>query len=210
MAIEELLKKRRQIRQFSTTDLPSKTLIQDLIKKAYDITPSKQNFYPYQVFVIGPEDHKDREKFLNIIQKHPGGSDNINAWSAPYILLFCGRFIEEHPDPVIKERIKRGMFYEQMSPTMFGGYQPQIALEIGMFAMNLTSLCMENNVDVSYQLCLPDYDKTKSEWEKLSFMKTLYIIEKTLFCMQLGYEHKNARKNVSEIKPNVHEVVKFI
>ena len=211
MTVEQLLKKRKQTRRFSTTNIPSKTLIQSLFNKTFEITPSKQNFYPYQVFVIGPEDHKDRKKFLDILNITPGGTGNINAWSAPYILLFCSRFTKEHPDPKVTKRIKeRGLFYEQTDAGLFPGYEAQISLEVGMFAMNLTALCMEKNIDVSYQQCLPVYKKTRRKWRELSFMKNMLIIEKTLFCMQLGHKHKKAIDNDREIKPNIEEVIKFI
>tara|TARA_B100000214_G_C23854246_1_gene574895 strand:- start:219 stop:869 length:651 start_codon:yes stop_codon:yes gene_type:complete len=213
MTVEQLLKKRKQVNIFDKENIPSETLVHSLLKKAFELSPSKQNFYPFQVFCIGPNDHYSREVFFDILKNTPGGTGNINAWSAPYILFFCSRLTKEHPDPKIKERIKKGLAYEQMDPKLFLEYETQIGIEIGMYSKVLTSLCMEQNIDVAYQLCFPPIKSKRpgmlERWHKLSFIKNLHEVEKLMFCMQLGYDTKK-QENDREIKPNVDEIVKVV
>ena len=209
MIIEQILKRRKQVKIFDKENIPSKKLIYKLVKKAYELSPSKQNFYPYQVFIIGPENHYSREIFFDILKDTPGGTGNINAWNSPYILFFCSRLTKEHPDPKIKERIKKGLIYEQLDTKLFKDYETEIGLEIGMFAKVLTTLCMEQNVDVAYQQCLPEYSKMLKQWQRLSFIRNLHEVEKVLFCMQLGYDSKT-KENDRELKPNVEEIVKIV
>ena len=53
MSVEDLLKKRRQIREtWDPEKIPSKELINDLLSKAFDLAPSKQNLYPFKILSL--------------------------------------------------------------------------------------------------------------------------------------------------------------
>ena len=75
--IEETLKKRKQVRIYDTERVPDIQLIKTIITKAFEVSASKQNFYPYNVFVLHkPEDLKT---FWEITKSAPGGEDNYNV-----------------------------------------------------------------------------------------------------------------------------------
>ena len=77
MSIEELYKKRRQIRAaWDQENLPSRELIFDLLKKSMDITPSKQNLFPYKIHAYGPENCKEKETIAKICSLFKEGSVN--------------------------------------------------------------------------------------------------------------------------------------
>ncbi len=57
----ELLSKRRHIHKFDTEKTPPKEQIDDLLYKAWKVTPSKNNFMPYHVNVLGPEHVSEKE-----------------------------------------------------------------------------------------------------------------------------------------------------
>ena len=63
---------------------------------------------------------------------------------------------------------------------------------------------LENNVDVSYQLCFPDWVGEAHKWEKFPFIQ-----ENVLLCMQLGYDSKKM-DNEREKKPTIEKVIKWI
>ena len=57
----ELLSKRRHIHLFDTEKIPPNELIDDLLYKAWKTTPSKNNFMPYHVNVLGPERWREKK-----------------------------------------------------------------------------------------------------------------------------------------------------
>ena len=57
----ELLSKRRHIHKFDAEKIPPKEQIDDLLYKAWKVTPSKNNFMPYHVNVLGPEHVSEKE-----------------------------------------------------------------------------------------------------------------------------------------------------
>ena len=198
--IEETLKKRKQVRIYDTERVPDIELIKTIITKAFEVSASKQNFYPYNVFVLHkPEDLKT---FWEITKSAPGGEDNYNVETAPYSLIITRRTVETHPDPKIKERVARGHVYPIMDKN--SNEDHRVAIEVGMFAKVLTTMALENNIDVAYQLCIPDFDGKPEKWSKFPFIQ-----ENVLLCMQLGYDSKK-KDNDREIKPQIDDVVKWI
>jgi hypothetical protein len=198
--IEETLKKRKQVRIFNTRKAPGIELVKRIITKAFEVSASKQNFYPFNVFILHKEE--DRKIFWEITKSAPGGDGNYNAETGPYHLIFTRRTVTTHPDPKIKERIARGHVYPIMDKN--SNEDHRVAIEVGMFAKVLTTMALEHNIDVAYQLCFPDFDGQPEKWSKLPFVK-----ENVLLCMQLGYD-SNKKDNDREIKPQIDEVVKWI
>jgi|SRR6056300_1128976 hypothetical protein len=198
--IENVLKKRKQVRIFDTEKAPNIELVKTIIIKAFEVSASKQNFYPYNVFVL----HKpeDRKTFWEITKSAPGGEGNYNVETAPYHLIFTRRTPTTHPDPIMKERMAKGLVYPIMNKDSKEDHR--VSIEVGMFAKVLTTLALENNIDVSYQLCFPDWDGESHKWEKFSFIQ-----ENVLFCMQLGYDSKKMN-NEREKKPIIEKVIKWI
>ena len=113
----KLLSKRNHIHRYKEDKIPPKELIDDLLYKAWKTTPSKNNFMPYHVNVLGPE-HVDEKasitkkcmvnkKQINEekIPKHYS-KDHGDKWeedgsnpsfihisTAPYVLVFTQRII---------------------------------------------------------------------------------------------------------------------
>ena len=55
MSTFDLLEKRRHVRTYKTDKHPPKELIEKLLWKTWKTTPSKNNFMPYNVHVLGPD-----------------------------------------------------------------------------------------------------------------------------------------------------------
>ena len=56
MNLLKLLDSRRHVWHFDEKKIPSENLVKECLHKAWKVTPSKNNFMPYHVNVIGPED----------------------------------------------------------------------------------------------------------------------------------------------------------
>ena len=203
MSIEELLKKRKQTRYYNLQRYPSVEIVKELVDKSFDLTASKQNLYPYKVHIIGPNDKNIMKALYEITCIQSGGDRNFNILSAPYCLIFTTRLVK-NPDTRILANIKKGHKYSVCDPELYNNMRSMTAIEIGMFSKVLTSLCLEKNIDVSYQLCFPEYSHKKEVWKKLPFIE-----DPVLFIMQLGYKTGLTNYNV-EKKPNINEVINWI
>ena len=62
--LTDIMEKRKNI-QFFKEEAPDKNLIDDILRKAHDLVPTKNNFWYYKIRVYGPE-HKDEKRKLAI------------------------------------------------------------------------------------------------------------------------------------------------
>ena len=59
--ITDIMKARHNISWFSD-EIPDKKLIDDILKKAHDLVPHKNNFWYYRIKVLGPEHQEEKKK----------------------------------------------------------------------------------------------------------------------------------------------------
>ena len=205
MTIEELLLKRQQTRLFDTNKIPNKEISEGIIKTAFKLTASKQNLYPYTVHVLGPENKQEKLDFYDIVCHQSGGSNNINIKNAPYCLIFTIRLVT-NPDPIIAYRMSKGHTYSICDPKQYKLQISGVSLEVGMFAKTITTLAMEQGLDVAYTGCFPNYEHNKELWKKLSFIDDIVI-----FAMQFGYRFNDYNaKLIKETKPHIDEVINWV
>jgi len=203
--IEELLLKRQQTREYDVNKLPNKKVVEDILAKAFKLTASKQNLYPYKVHILGPDNKDFKKVFYDIVNHQPGGLQNWNVAQAPYCLIFTKRFVA-NPDPEIYDRMNNGENYNVCDPKKYHKDNRSSAIEIGMFAKVLTTLVLEKNMDVSYTGCFPSYNDNKELWKKLPF-----IDDTVIFSMQFGYRFSDySFKRKKEKKPDINEVFNWV
>ena len=205
MTIEELLLKRQQTKLFHTEKIPEKEVAEKIINTAFNLTASKQNLYPYKVHVLGPENKQEKLDFYDVVSHQKGGPQNINVKHAPYCLIFTIRLVT-NPDPVIAYRKSQGHSYDITDPKQYKGQMPGVSLEVGMFAKTITTLAMEQGLDVAYTGCFPDWHNNRDIWKKLTFIDDIVI-----FSMQFGYRfNEYAFKRAKEKKPHINEVINWV
>lgn len=128
----------RYIMEYDTEDIPDIHLIKQSLYESWNTTPSKQNFMPYNIFVLGPEDKKikeliyynaiTQEYFTNhhrydidesdpkAIEKamidHRVSVQYMNLKTAPYVLI-CTQRVETIPNPFNQYLANKGWNYEQ-------------------------------------------------------------------------------------------------
>lgn len=77
--IEEVFSKRRQIRAaWDQKKIPSKEIIHDLLDRTLNISPSKQNLFPFKIHAYGPNNSKERAAVGQICTLYQTGS--VNHW----------------------------------------------------------------------------------------------------------------------------------
>lgn len=77
--MEELFAKRRQIRAaWDQQKLPSTELVKDLLNRSLNISPSKQNLYPFKIHAFGPHNPEEKQIIGQICNLFKTGS--VNHW----------------------------------------------------------------------------------------------------------------------------------
>lgn len=214
MSMYSTFKKRRQIREaWDPTRSPSKEIISNLLEKTLDISPSKQNLFPFKIHAFGPDNVEERDIVSQICCLWDKGAVNdfdIDRDSgirnshkkAPWVLVFESRLCE--PNVFVKEYsewVEEESYYKRFTQCDPNRYRNMCntkltSIEVGMFIQTLAGLCLENDLAISYIRSFPDWiwkekegyykkDKNKQglDWDALP-----QITEHPLMVVQIGYK----------------------
>lgn len=222
--IDELLQKRRYVKEFyKEADIP-RDLVDSLLEKTWKVTPSKNNFMPYKVHVLGPEHIYYKEKvFLNCLKNESDGDGQdvndimdsrygtqppnyANILSCSYLLVFTLR-PEDKPNELQKFLINRGHNYEAVNEKKINKIYPGASLEVGLFMDCFSALCIFHGIDVSFVGC---FSKDLSDWKDLPF-----ITHKPLSIMPIGKgkiyrDEEDAVKKGFDLRPDYNRIVNFV
>ena len=220
----ELLDKRRHVRQWQE-EYPEKSVIESVLWKAWKVSPSKQNFMPYTVTVLGPDKAKEKELVWGLSRKNKKhvNESHKEGWeepainpdydyikTAPYVVIFSQR-APCKPNQFIEYLLSiRYDHYEQMHDTEeeLKAILKTSAIETGIFAANLTAFCIEAGIDTSYTLCFPS---NVDKWKDIPV-----ITHNPLLIMGLGYcklsrrESMDPRMSALDMKPDSEEIIKWL
>jgi len=213
--IFEKFKKRRAVLEYDTASTVSRTMINNLLRQAWEVTPSKNNFMPYTIHVLGPEhQHYKNLTYQNCLNNEgrADGTDLVkkyaqhlpfyaNILSCSYLLIFTQR-LEDQPNPYQIDAMRRGCKFEcTTEETLESGYVGA-ALEVGMFSDVFGGLCQENDIDVSSVLC---FTRNLNAWSELPF-----ITRKPLLLMTAGKAKVYKGANPMNLRPEFERIVNFI
>lgn len=203
------LKNRKFISWFDQDNIPEKKVIKSIIKKTFELVPSKQCIMPYMITVFGPEFKKEKEEIIKLTthqhMRIEYGKNLNEQLKAPYLLIFSTRLIT-NPSKKIKGMIKKGIRIKVCEEDNFNSpeVKASTSLEIGMFSMILTALALEHNIDTAYTLC-----------QFVDPRNQTIVKNHALFIMSLGYcdplksykDFKDKRIKEGEIKPKMEDVI---
>lgn len=222
--IENILKKRKAVREYNTSVDISEELIDKLLYQTWAVTPSKNQFMPYTVNILGPA-HQDYKNliYLNCLSNE-NKTDNIedceseryqkflpqyaNIKSCSYLLVFTMR-LEDSPNKMQQLAIDKGRRHEATDETRLNKLYSTASLEVGMFANTLSALCLENEIDVSYVLC---FHKDLAQWSNIPFVKRQPILLMTIGKGDIyRVDHlKQYGWLEYDLKPDYKKIVNFI
>ena len=63
MAIQDSLKKRAHVVHYKTDDIPTRDTIERILRTGYPLATSKQNAFPYKVWVLGPNAERSNKLY---------------------------------------------------------------------------------------------------------------------------------------------------
>ena len=246
MSIFDTMEKRHHVYEYHDKDIPDEK-VKELLWKAWKISPSKHNFMPYKVSVIGPNRQREKSKMWKKCQynhkraeavgaKLPRENLDVNPYADnpeeytfntnpaynhvkhnSHLLIFSARICKLNG--YLKHVVaKEGHYAEQCEKSEVTNLRVSSSFEASLFAANLTALCIEQGIDVSYNLCFPG---RKEEWKNMPYL--WYDKEKKyarVFAnMSLGYgkyyRHqwlKKVKPNIGhlDLKPEVDEVIEWV
>jgi len=228
MNVYEIIEKRRHVNKFKEDVYPDKELVQDLLYKSWKVTPSKNNFMPYTLHVLGPKCKFQKRKVWQLsmynkkntnerhnvmdIENYQEDGHNKNfefLRTVPYLIIAEQRVCE--PNPFVRSSIAEGNnIYEQMHEELLDDILKTTAFEVGMFKANLSALCLEQGIDVSCIACTPHIPKP---WQVSGFDFIKYPV---LIVIGLGYCEESRRdvmtKEASDLdkKPEPETILRWV
>lgn len=221
--IYETFKKYKYAIEYNQSEVISDDVIDSMLKKTWEVTPSKNNFIPYKIHVIGPKHQSLKDlvykKCLNnesmidevsdveSIRYHTVKPNFANILSCSHLFIFTQR-VETQFNALQQLSISRGCCYEQTDETKLESAAVNARIEIGLFCSIFAGICFENNIDIAHTLCFSD---RLSSWSEPEFK----FIDKTpllLMTVGKGLRYRQDQPNTTEMirKPDYSRIVNFI
>lgn len=219
--IEEIFKKRKHVREYDTSVEISSELIDSLLRKAWSMTPSKNQFMPYKAHVLGNEHKEYKDIVLNICSSHDAGMSGgwpdmqinpefLHMKTCSHMIVFTLRH-DQKPNEEMFMRMLRGRIYEQSSSESLNMFPENAFLELGFFVNMLTGMCLENGIDISYTRC---FSGDISVWNSAGLT---FIEDSPMLVLTMGkgitYRVDIAKKYGwldTDLKPEYERIVNFI
>jgi hypothetical protein len=217
------LEKYKYVLEYDSTADILKDTIESILKKTWKITPSKNNFMPYSVFILGPDKQESKNEVYKLCIKNEEKANGIanieeeryqnfkpqfwNVVSCSYLLIFTPR-VETIPNPWQAYCMQQGNVYNQMNEEKMNSVAVTSAIEIGMFTNTFAYFCLEKNIDVSYTMC---FSNDVKDWQNIS--KDIKYSPTILMSVGKGLRYRQPAHNPIEqldLKPNYERIVKFI
>lgn len=223
----ELLEtKRKHVKTYSDK-IPPKELIENALWKAWKTSPSKNNAMAYEVLVWGPEKKLKKEAIYSLcVKNHIAAEDRAvgqglmdktqngvanpyyeHVKNNPYLITIHSRIAS--PNLFYQKQIKTGHFYDQ-------AHNPEhiidsVAVEVGLFAANLTNYLLENNLDMSYNSC---FKRQVEDWHNVGLYE---IRQRPILMISCGYAQRYRMEDLKDrgqedwdTKPELDEIIKYV
>ena len=220
--ILNLLNRRQHVILYDEENITEKKLIEDLLWKAWKVTPSKNSFMPYHCNVLGPDKVNEKhsiwqksmmnKKQINEKEIKDHKEDGYNPYfkhlsSAPYLLVFTQRVCK--PNAYYQRSIDEGDYFEQTDSKKVESMIRTTATEVGMFMANLSAFALEKGLDTSTIACFP-YSNLKA-WSDLPWVKYPVVLLGSIGKAKLYRRNRMGQEERKmDMKPEPEEVIKWI
>tara|TARA_B100001057_G_scaffold486150_1_gene566853 strand:+ start:827 stop:1588 length:762 start_codon:yes stop_codon:yes gene_type:complete len=236
----DLMEKRHHVIKYKPEPVPEK-IMKELLYNAWKISPSKQNMMPYHVNVLGPNRQAEKDKIYHkVVDNHKFYNKlglSVDTEANPkmkmeyefkknpsyyhlkynsHLLVYSQRVVPK-PNKYYQRMVREQAHYaEQCELDQVEATAESTSFEIGLFASNLTALCIEKGIDVSFTAC---FSKSRKHWKDTPY--AWYDKEKQVAkihsLMSIGYGDyyryqwlKSRAKEGEDIKPQPDEIIKWI
>ena len=220
--IFDTLTNRKYVREYDSSANIPESLIYDLLQKTWKVTPSKNNFMPYTIHVVGPKDQKYKDLVYRNAASNEGNNDGLsnpleiryssnlpnyaNILNCSYLLIFTMR-LEDKPNPHQKILIDRGHKYEAVDENKLNDMYSTASFEAGLFCDAFSGMCLENDIDVSYTGC---FHRKIDQWADIPFVKRKPIILMTVGKAKVYFDDIKNDIQKQDVRPDFDRIVNFI
>ena len=193
------------MRWYDTENVPDFSIIENAVQQAYELVASKQNLIPYKLYVLN--NNKEINEGLYSISKGNTGTvvANTNLLTAPYQFIYAARLVDD-ASPEVAWAVEHGHLQPPLDPDQYkkAGQAVNTSLEIGMHATILSTLLIENGLDVSYTLCF------ERDEEIIKSIGLDAVEDHIYFIMSAGYPDPKKTYSSGELRPPIEKIVKYI
>ena len=183
MSITDSLKNRKHVVDYSTTEIPTRKDIEEILRTALPLVTSKQKGYPYQVYVLGPNAERSK-KLYNLCEGNKIETDEVAGMgdpkkymanpglyhmrSAPWTLITTP--MTRKANAFHKAKFEESdSLWELDNPGFVNNQNREsCAVEIGMLAKAITGATLDRGWDTSYNICFPHL---KHKWRDFPFIE---------------------------------------
>ena len=220
--------KRKHVKKYSSK-IPDKKLIEKSLWKSWKTSPSKNNSMAYQVLVWGPDKQVEKEAIHSLcVKAHIRAEERAvekglatltqrgeqNPYYEhiklnPYLFTIHSRVAT--PDRWYKSKVSEGHFYDQGYESLIEKIVDSVAVEVGIFASNLTQYLLEEGIDISYNSC---FKRDVKSWHNVG----LHMVKtRPILMMTCGYALRYRKQDLErvnktdwDLKPELDNIIKWI
>lgn len=163
----------------------------------------------YKAAKAGKEDAPDFVEDINEFSKpffEKPNKDYFHIKQNSYLIVITSRVVKK--TNAFNERQRRcnrrggKNFFDQMHESHVDRIKDMASVEVGMFAQNLTTFCMEEEIDISYCSC---FQRDIKKWAELPFVKY-----QPRLLVSLGYGDRYRATPIDHLRPEPEEIIKWI
>jgi hypothetical protein len=187
--IVESLSKRAHVVHYKTNveDIPTRSEIEEILRIGYPLATSKQNAFPYQCHVLGPNLKRSEAIYHmcegnkvnfdgDVGEKYSANPNLFHVRTAPWILIWAPRLAPGNQ--FAKEQCEATgtkWEFDDVQRLKDGKDEKSYAIEVGMIAKILTGVTLDKGYDSSYTSCFPHQIE---RWFNYPFIKhTPFLIQ---------------------------------
>jgi len=188
MAIQDSLKKRAHVVHYKTDDIPTRDDIERILRTGYPLATSKQNAFPYKVWILGPNAERSNKLYQmteqnkidfdgDVGDKYHANPNLYHVKSAPWTLIITPRVAP--PNAFAAEQCElTGTQWEMGDESFIPRGRESWGIEVGMVAKAITGAVCDEGLDTSYCICFPKEVKKWEEAGDFDFIKHFpYLIQ---------------------------------
>ena len=188
MAIQDSLSKRAHVVNYSKTVIPTRDDIERILRTGYPLATSKQNAFPYKVWILGPNAERSAKLYEmteqnkidfdgDVGEKYHANPNLLHVKSAPWTLIITPRVAP--PNPFAAEQCElTGTQWEMGRESFIPDGRESWSIEVGMVAKTITGAVCDEDLDTSYCICFPKQIEKWQAAEGFEFIKYFpYLIQ---------------------------------
>lgn len=188
------------------------------LEEAWKVTPSKQNFMPYKIHIIGPNAQEYKDKLYAMCLRNEGTVDNLSdeqlierykhrppsyhsITNCSYALIITQRLITK-VNVRQQKRLYKGHVAEQMDVKQQNALNSLASFEAGLFCNALQYYLLQKDINSCYTGCF----KTNLDiWKTLPF-----VTETPIMIMTIGKGKIFVPRDPENNRPDLSDITNIV